>query len=100
LENVSTMPNNWVKVTLQGKTGSSNKAAIGAKVEVLTPLATYTRYVEAGNGHMGPQEPLSLTFGLGSATTISGIRVTWPNTSHTVTTHTASVNSVAVIAEP
>ncbi|MFC1889153.1 FG-GAP-like repeat-containing protein [Thermodesulfobacteriota bacterium] len=91
--------NNWAKVILKGRTGSSNAAAVGAKVEVITPSATYTQTVDAGNGHAGPQAPLSLHFGLGVDTTIDTIRVTWPNASHDITIHNGTVNTIIPIEE-
>ncbi len=73
--------NHWVTVTVRGAgvAKHANRAGIGARVEVTTGGTTYTREVYAGNGHMGPQAPLALSFGIGAATTIDRIRVRWPN---------------------
>ena len=73
--------NNWLTLTLEGAgmPGYSNRSAIGARVEVSSGGNTYTREVYAGNGHHGPQVPLSLTFGLGAATAVDEIEVRWPN---------------------
>lgn len=78
--------NNWIVITLVGGgiPGMSNKSAIGARVEVSAGGITYTREVYAGNGHQGPQVPLSLTFGLGQASKVDTIRVYWPNENHTL----------------
>lgn len=83
--NVGTQ-NNWLAITLQGGgiPQHSNKSAIGARVEVIAGGQTYTREVYAGNGHFGPQAPLSLTFGIGRATKVDTIEVYWPNENHTL----------------
>ncbi|HEV2854934.1 MAG TPA: CRTAC1 family protein [Thermoanaerobaculia bacterium] len=79
--------NHWIVITLAGAGGAgrANRSAIGAKVEVTAGGITQTREVAAGNGHQGPQTPLSLTFGLGSATKVDYVRVRWPNQARTVT---------------
>lgn len=82
--------NNWAVITLMGAGGPthSNRSAIGARVEVTAGGVTRTREVYAGNGHMGPQAPLSQTFGLGSAAQINRLRVHWPNQAHGVSERT------------
>ncbi len=95
--------NHWVTVALRGagKPGHANRAAIGARVEVTAGGVTHTRDVYAGNGHMGPQVPLALSFGLGSATLIDRIRVRWPNQGLTWTEITnVAVDQFATIQEP
>ena len=77
---------NWIVVSLTGAgiPDHSNRSAIGARVEVKAGGDTYTREVYAGNGHFGPQKPLSLTFGLGEAESVDSVRVFWPNPSLTM----------------
>jgi hypothetical protein len=77
--------NHWLTVFLEGAgiPGHGNRNAIGARVEVTAGGKTYTRDVYAGNGHFGPQAPLSLTFGLGQATRADRIVVHWPNENRT-----------------
>ena len=69
--------NHRLRVTLAGT--SSNRDAIGASVKVLRdqggPLA---RMVKTGSSYLSQSE-LPLTFGLGAATKVTGIEVTWPN---------------------
>ncbi|MEW5805783.1 MAG: CRTAC1 family protein [Acidobacteriota bacterium] len=79
--------NNWIVVTLKGAgvSGLSNCSTIGARVRVTAGGVIQTREVYAGNGHMGPQVPLSLTFGLGQASVVDSIYVRWPNQSLTTT---------------
>jgi hypothetical protein len=95
--------NNWINIRLEGVGGSgyANKAAIGAKVAVTAGGVTQTRTVYAGDGHQGPQKPLSLAFGLGTATIIDSIQVRWPN--DTLTTSEmfdVAVNQFLTIQEP
>ncbi|KYK29911.1 MAG: hypothetical protein AYK19_19025 [Theionarchaea archaeon DG-70-1] len=94
--------NNWITVKLEGAgiPGKSNTCAIGARVELTAGGVTYTREVSAGNGHFGPQAPLSLTFGLGQATYVDSIKVYWPNSDHTITElNNIPVNRFLVIRE-
>jgi len=95
--------NNWLTITLEGAgiPGHSNRSAIGARVEVTAGGKTYTREVYAGNGHQGPQVPLSLTFGLGQATKVDTIKVYWPNKNRTsVELNDIAVNQFIKIWEP
>ena len=69
---------NWVQLRLEGGPGS-NRAAIGARVEVTTPDGvTQTQEVGGGYGHYGAQNDTVLHFGLG---TECGAEVTvrWPD---------------------
>ncbi|MBP7148627.1 MAG: CRTAC1 family protein [Acidobacteria bacterium] len=94
---------NWIVVTLEGAgiPGYANRSAIGAWVELSAGGKTWTREVYAGNGHMGPQVPLSLHFGLGNATSVERIRVRWPNPGLTWSEVTAlPVNQFVRLREP
>ncbi len=73
--------NNWLSVKLvgAGQPGYSNKSGIGARVIVRAGETTWTRELYAGNGHQGPQVPLSMTFGMGQVEHIDSITVRWPN---------------------
>jgi ASPIC/UnbV protein/VCBS repeat protein len=79
--------NHWITLNLEGAGGAgrANRSAIGARVELTAGGVTQTREVYAGNGQFGPQSPLSLSFGLGSASVVSSIRVRWPNADQSVT---------------
>jgi hypothetical protein len=84
-----------------GIPGKANRAAIGARVEVTAGGVTQTREVDAGSGHMGPQAPLTLSFGLGTATVVDRIRVRWPNAGLTVTELTSvAADRFLAIVEP
>jgi hypothetical protein len=69
--------NHAIRITLVGTT--SNRSAIGARVR-LRGLSgpTLTAMVKTGSSYLSQSE-LPLTFGLGTATKIAGIEVTWPN---------------------
>jgi hypothetical protein len=69
--------NRRLRVTLLGT--SSNRDAIGANVKVLRDQgAPIARMVKTGSSYLSQSE-LPLTFGLGAATKVSGIEVTWPD---------------------
>jgi hypothetical protein len=68
--------NHKLRVTLAGST--SNHDAIGAKVRVLRVSGVPVfEMVKTGSSYLSQSER-SLTFGLGPATKVGGIEVTWP----------------------
>jgi hypothetical protein len=78
----------WVSLTLEGKT--ANRSAIGARVRVEVVGAdgkprTIHRTVNTG-GAFGSGS-LTQVIGIGPATRISRVSITWPDASRTVTTH-------------
>jgi hypothetical protein len=69
--------NHALRVTLTGS--PSNRDAIGAKVRVVRVTGLpVSAMVKTGSGYLSQSE-LPLTFGLGAATRVGGIEVTWPN---------------------
>ena len=69
--------NNWLRVAAIG--GPSNRDAIGARVQVFVdgkPAAW--ALVKTGSSYCSQSE-LPLTFGLGRATKVSGVKITWPD---------------------
>ena len=69
--------NHALRVSLAGR--ESNRDAIGARVAVTLPDGTSQwRMVKSGSSYLSQSE-LPLTFGLGSATGVRAIEVTWPN---------------------
>lgn len=68
--------NHWIAFHLIGV--SSNRSAIGARVEVTTPVRTIVKEVSGGAGR-GSQNSLPLEFGLGAATSIDQVTVRWPS---------------------
>jgi hypothetical protein len=68
--------NHRLRVTLTGS--PSNRDAIGAKVRVIRVSGTpVSAMVKTGSGYLSQSE-LALTFGLGIATKVGGIEITWP----------------------
>ncbi len=65
----------WLQARVVGV--SANRAGIGATVRVKTGSVTRMRFVQGGTGK-GGQDSLYLHFGLGDATTVDEIRVTFP----------------------
>lgn len=88
LRNVHPAPGNWVAVELTGR--APNTEAIGALVEITVEIAvesggqggtierTTRRRVYAGEGFLGSPSR-RLHFGLGEATRLARLRVTWPD---------------------
>jgi hypothetical protein len=69
--------NHRLRLTLAGTT--SNRDAIGAKVRVQRDQGgPLSRMVKTGSSYLSQSE-LPLTFGLGAATKVTAIEITWPN---------------------
>ena len=66
----------WVVVELAGR--APNPDAVGAVVRVHTAAGVVRRAVRVGDGFLA-QSPLRLHFGLGDATPLERIEVTWPD---------------------
>jgi hypothetical protein len=75
-ENRMATTNHWLAVRVVGGP-TSNRAAIGATVAVRSGGVTRLRHVQGGSGQ-GCQDSGSLHFGLGAATTVESIEVTFP----------------------
>ncbi len=67
--------NHWIIIKTVGTT--SNKAGIGARIEATTAAGTQIREVDGGSG-FSSQDSLWVHFGLGSAETISTLKIRWP----------------------
>ena len=68
--------NNWLHVELVGTDGNRN--AIGAKIQLKTTDRTQIREIYAGDSYMSSNS-FVVEFGVGSATQIETLRVTWLN---------------------
>ncbi len=68
--------NNWLKVHLTGI--DSNRAAIGAVVQITGAWGTQTREIRAGESY-GISHSLTEHFGLGTEESIETLTVTWPS---------------------
>ena len=95
LRNEQINGNHWLHIVLTGDT--SNCSAIGARVRVVAGGIAQVREVSGGSGYVS-QNSLSLEFGLGNATTIDSIQISWPGGSTQDTTGIA-VDQVLLINE-
>lgn len=68
--------NNWLKVKLQGQ--QSNRLGIGAVVDLQYASGTQRRDIMTTSG-FGAQNGTGAHFGLGNATTVASVSVTWPS---------------------
>ena len=68
--------NNWLHVRLAGTT--SNRAAIGARVELVSGSLRLEDQVLGGGSYLS-QSDLRLHFGLGGRDTVDVLRVSWPS---------------------
>lgn len=68
--------NSWTKIDLEGVESNSN--GIGARIEIQGNWGSQVREVRAGESY-GTQNSLLTHFGLGTATTIDAITVSWPS---------------------
>jgi PKD repeat protein len=94
-KNNTTGLQNWLQIDLVATV--SNRAAIGALIEVKAGGKTYKRQVKSGvSAHS--QNELTAHFGLGTATTINEIKVTWPSGAVTVLP-SAAINQRMTIVE-
>ncbi len=73
-ENTTSNSNNWIKLNLTGVT--SNKDGIGSKIEINVGGTSQYRYTLNGEGYIG-QNSNSEFVGIGTATSIDYIKVTW-----------------------
>ncbi|MEZ4700751.1 MAG: FG-GAP-like repeat-containing protein [Rhodothermales bacterium] len=75
-KNVSAGLGNWLQVDLNATV--SNRAAIGALVEATVNGVKLMRQVKGGSSAHS-QDDLLVHFGLGSATTVSEVKISWPS---------------------
>jgi len=76
LRNTTAGAGHWIGVHLVGR--KSNRDGIGAQVEVVAGGIRQQRERTAGSGYLS-QDDGRLHFGLGSATSIDSLTVTWPS---------------------
>ncbi len=88
-ENVVGARNNWLQVRLQGDGTTTNRTAVGARVEVTTADGvTQTQEVDGGHGRFSTQRDATLHFGLGEHCA-ADVVVRWPN--RALTTESATL---------
>ena len=85
----------WLAINLRGKT--SNRYGIGSKVEVKAGGVTQTRNLNNGS-HYFCQNESTLHFGLGSASAVQSVTVTWPTGQSEVISNVA-VDQILLITE-
>ena len=68
--------NHFIKIKLDG--AGLNKGGIGAKVQVTCKDKTYTQEFMPSRGYMSSMNH-ELIFGLGKATTVDKLKITWPD---------------------
>ncbi|MDX1384252.1 MAG: ASPIC/UnbV domain-containing protein, partial [Thermoanaerobaculia bacterium] len=78
LRNDQALGHHWLRVRLEGNGTSSNRDAVGALVELAVGDRTLRRGVTPARSYQAQVE-LPVTFGLGAATTVGELRVTWPD---------------------
>jgi hypothetical protein len=76
-ENVIGNQQNWIQLSLEGGPGT-NRAAIGARVEVTSNGVTQTQEIDGGHGRYTTQRDMTLHFGLGAACQAE-VTIRWPN---------------------
>jgi len=70
--------NHWVRLALKGNGKTSNRDAIGAKVELKVGDQTCRRQLFPAKSYLSSVE-LPLTFGLGKADKVDELNITWPS---------------------
>ena len=93
--NDSANSNNWVSFKLEGVT--CNRSAIGARIEVTADALTTVKEVSGGAGR-GSFNSLPVEFGIGSATTITNVKIIWPS-GVTENFNTIGINQIHAIKE-
>jgi hypothetical protein len=76
LRNDQQLSHHWLRVKLVGT--KSNRSAIGAKLRLKVGEQTIVREVNPARSYLSASE-LPVTFGLGSATKVDLLQITWPS---------------------
>jgi hypothetical protein len=86
----------YLEVKLTGTT--SNRDGLGAVVKVTAGGSTYTKVMDGNTGYLS-HGVMPLYFGLGQATTVDRIVVTWPS-GKTQTVNAPAINTTVHVTEP
>src|SRR6478735_8770066 len=91
--------NHWINLSLEGTV--SNRVAIGAKIKVTFKDSTAERYVyrDVNSGGSFGSNPLLQHIGVGRATVVAKIEVTWPVTGKTQVFENIAVDTNIKIKE-
>jgi len=87
----------FMQVKLVGST--SNRDGLGTFVKVHAAGRTYTQYADGKSGYLA-QSAMPLYFGLGDATKVEKVEVTWPSGLKQILTEGLPVNQTVTIREP
>ena len=79
-ENIGDGGRHWLRVKLRGT--FANSLGIGARVRIVTAAGAQIREINGNAGYV-TQEPNLAAFGLGDATVVDTLRITWPLPSYT-----------------
>jgi len=86
-------PNGFLKVSLQGL--PPNTQAIGARITILIDDVTFVRDVKLGSNFASHNSTVQ-HFGLGTASSISSLIVSWPNGEETQLSSVAINQSITI----
>lgn len=95
-DNCSHDNHNWLIIKLQGTT--SNRDAIGARIEVDSGGGVQTRLIRGGGSYLSVSDRRA-HFGLGSAKQVESVKVYWPS-GQTQTLTNIEANQFLTIIEP
>jgi hypothetical protein len=87
--------NHWLTVKLVGQ--KTNRAAIGARIKVVTDGLVVHRHVSHGSSFGA--NPLQQTIGLGKAARVATLEISWPTSRTTQVFHDLDVNQAIEITE-
>lgn len=73
----------WLRLELEG--ARPNGDAVGATIELFAGGRRQRRYLGTGSSYLSQSEENPALFGLGAATGVDSVRVTWPTSGETVT---------------
>ena len=95
IRNDTSNTNHWLHIKPVGTV--SNSSAVGARIRIVIGATSQIREITSGTGFMS-QEPLRASFGLGSATIVDTLSITWPSGTVQVLTGVA-VDQLLVVGE-
>lgn len=78
LRNSTQTPNKWLRLELVGNGTTSNRNAIGARVEVDVGGRKLVRFIQGGGSYLSASDR-RLLVGLGDATRVDKVTVVWPD---------------------
>jgi hypothetical protein len=78
LRNATPTSNQWIRLELVGNGTTSNRNAVGARVEVEAGGRKLVRFVPGGGSYLSASER-RLAVGVGTATNIEKVTVVWPD---------------------